>query len=121
MNEKCAEIVYIVHMREKDLNIDVRATGKKITELLREKNKEVKDLQVYLKLEGPQPIYRWMKGKTLPSVYNLYAIARFFDVKIDDLIISRTMKNLLIESNEKDECFYVGRVQEYGERLTLRS
>lgn len=84
-------------MREIYPNIDMKLTGMKIRELLKESGHEVKDLQQFLRLEGPQPIYRWMQGKTLPSIYNLYAMAYFLNVKMDDIIVKHVDLIPLIE------------------------
>lgn len=56
--------------------IDPIATGKNIIRLRVERGMSVRDLQAYFGFEEPQAIYKWQQGKSLPSVDNLYALAR---------------------------------------------
>lgn len=46
----------------------------------------VKMLQEYLCLSCPQPIYRWIQGKNLPTVEHLYRLSRLFGVHMEDLL-----------------------------------
>jgi len=70
-------------------NIDMRRTGKKIAEAVKEAGFDVLFLQKYLHLSCPQPIYRWFKGQVLPSVDHLYVLSRLLGVHMEDLIIPR--------------------------------
>lgn len=103
-----------MHMRDIYPNIDPRLTGMKIEKKLNESGHTVKELQEFLNLEGPQPIYRWLRGKTLPSIYNLYAMAYFLDVKIDDLLESRTGWIPAAEYNRRDLYGYEERMYAYS-------
>ena len=47
----------------------------------------VRDIQEYLQLSCPQPIYRWFQGRILPSVDHLYMLSRLFQVHMEDLLI----------------------------------
>ena len=73
--------------------IDMAATGKRINEF-REKSKlTVREIQNYFGFEYPQAVYKWVNGKTLPSVDNLLALAALFEqqmqvrVHMDDLLV----------------------------------
>lgn len=44
-------------------NIDLEKTGRRIHELAVAFGYEVKDIQKFLHLSCPQPIYRWFKGR----------------------------------------------------------
>lgn len=70
--------------------IDVKATGANIRKLREQRGVAVKDVQAFFGFEMPQAVYRWEAGINLPSVDNLYLLAGFFGVKIDDILISRT-------------------------------
>ena len=63
------------------------STGRNIFELRKARGLSVTDLQEYFGFEAPQAIYKWQKGKSLPSTDNLYALAFLFGVTIDDIII----------------------------------
>ena len=67
--------------------IDLLATGKRIKELRIERGISVRELQNFLGFEQPQAIYKWQRGESLPSFDNMYAMACYFDVKIDDILV----------------------------------
>ena len=54
--------------------IDPVATGNNIRRLRMERGLTVRALQSYFGFEEPRAIYKWQKGKSLPSVDNLYAL-----------------------------------------------
>ena len=72
--------------------IDPVATGENIQRLRRERGLTVRDLQMFFGFEEPQAIYKWQRGKSLPSVDNLYALSALLDVSMDDIIVSRTVQ-----------------------------
>ena len=47
-------------------SIDLKATGRNIARLRKERGLSVKQLQAYFGFEDPQAIYRWQWGKNLP-------------------------------------------------------
>ena len=51
--------------------IDPVATGRNIVRLRTERGMTVRDLQEYFGFEEPQAIYKWQRGKSLPTVDNL--------------------------------------------------
>jgi transcriptional regulator with XRE-family HTH domain len=67
-------------------------TGALLKNKTKEYNMTVKELQDYLKLSCPQPIYRWYKGQVLPSVDNLYLLSRLFDVHMEELLVINEYK-----------------------------
>ena len=69
--------------------IDIVLTGRKIHSVLLEKGCKVRQLQEILKLSCPQPIYRWINGKTLPTVDNLYMMHRVFGMHMEDMLVAR--------------------------------
>ncbi len=66
--------------------LDVTLTGKKMHEVIHKSGYSIKELQGMLGLSCPQPIYRWMQGKILPSVENLYKMHRIFGVHMEDML-----------------------------------
>ena len=58
-------------MQISNTRIDMKLTGKKLSYLAKLHGYCVKDIQEYLGLACPQPVYRWYKGIILPSVDNL--------------------------------------------------
>lgn len=67
--------------------IDLKATGKNIVRLRKEKNFSVRDLQEYFGFESPQAIYKWQWGESLPTVDNLYALSILFNVSMNSILV----------------------------------
>ena len=67
--------------------IDLVATGENIIRLRKARGLTVRDLQNWFGFEEPQAIYKWQKGKCLPTVDNLYALGVLLDVPIEDILV----------------------------------
>ena len=74
-------------MNESKTSIDMRKTGRNLQRLAKENGYIVKDIQKYLHLSCPQPVYRWYKGSTLPSVDNLLRLSELFHVHMEELLV----------------------------------
>ncbi|SKA72602.1 hypothetical protein SAMN02745111_02386 [Eubacterium uniforme] len=61
-------------------NIDMKKTGFLLKETIEKNGYTVKDIQNILHLSCPQPIYRWIKGRILPSVDHLVCIEHVAEV-----------------------------------------
>jgi len=68
-------------------NIDIKKTGKHLQQLIKESKYSVKQIQEYLYLSCPQPIYRWFKGQILPSLNHMYALSLLLGVPMEELIV----------------------------------
>lgn len=68
-------------------NIDMKRTGQRLKERIDAAGYDVKYVQNYLHLSCPQPVYRWFKGKTLPTVNHLYALSRLLQVHMEELLV----------------------------------
>ena len=68
--------------------IDPVATGANICRLRKARGLTVRDLQRYFGFEEPQAIYKWQRGKSLPSVDNLYALSALLQVPMNEILIS---------------------------------
>ena len=69
-------------------NINMQRTGRRIQQFVVQAGYDVKWIQEYLNLSCPQPIYRWFKGKVLPSVDHLFMLSRLFNVHMEDFLVS---------------------------------
>ena len=69
--------------------IDMRATGAHIKVLMDARELSVQDVQNAMGLASPQAVYRWLKGSNMPSVDNLYALSRYLNVQMDDVIVEK--------------------------------
>ena len=69
--------------------IDMRATGTHIKELMDARKLSVQDVQDAMWLASPQAVYRWLCGSNLPSVDNLFALSRYLNVQMEDVIVEK--------------------------------
>lgn len=74
---------------EKLPRIDMVKTGRNIEYLCRMHGISVRDLQEYFGFSSPQAIYKWIWGKSLPSIDNL--------VILSDLLVTPVEKILVID------------------------
>ena len=85
-------------------SIDITKTGKRLKELAQRNGYSVKDIQQYLGLACPQPVYRWYKGIILPSVDNLLRLSELYQVHMEELLIrTGDVLNYNIEQMKIDE------------------
>lgn len=100
-------------------NIDMKRTGQKLKELITAAGYDVKYVQNYLHLSCPQPVYRWFKGKTLPTVNHLYALSRLLKVHMEDLLVSERQPVFLAgwERFDVDAGSNAKRLRHYYDRL----
>ena len=69
--------------------LDAVLTGRKIHSAIKQSGYSIRELQEMLGLSCPQPIYRWIKGRTLPSIDNLYMLSRILGVHMEELLVPR--------------------------------
>ena len=72
-------------------SVDSRRTGQRIRALMAARGLSVRDVQNYLGLSCPQGIYRWLRGDTLPSVDNHYAMQRLLDASAGHILCGSYM------------------------------
>ena len=85
--------------------IDLEATGENITRLRKAKGLSVRDLQNWFGFEEPQAIYKWQKGKSLPSVDNLYALGALLDVPMEEILVPcKPQLNMVNGGQQAEAC-----------------
>ena len=98
-------------------NIDMKMTGLRLKRLISNAGYTVKDIQNYLHLSCPQPIYRWYKGLILPSVDNLFMLSELLDIHMEELLVKKTTEVIIYDvvcfHNERSNARYM----EYSKRL----
>ena len=82
-------------------NLDIVKSGQKIKKAIQDKGYTVRQIQEILGFECPQPIYRWYKGITLPSIDNLYILSQLLGIHMEDLLVEREVKQVEIPKEEK--------------------
>ena len=84
--------------------INIEKTGKKIMELLVESNVDVKTLANTIGVSN-QSVYKWVNGKSLPTLENMYQISKILGVTIDDIIVgSDSIQYVTPEIYVREEC-----------------
>ena len=68
-------------------NIDMQQTGKRLKCMIESAGYTPRIIQEHLHLSCVQPIYRWYKGKILPSVDHLLMLSELLNVHMDDLLV----------------------------------
>lgn len=69
------------------LSIQPLATGQHIKKMLRDNGYTVKDVQSACGFENPQAIYKWISGKSLPSIDNFIILSRLLHTSIEDILV----------------------------------
>lgn len=69
------------------LSIEPVKTGKKIKKLLDASGYTVRDVQCLMGFNNPQAIYKWLSGKSLPSIDNFVILSRLLHTSIDNLLV----------------------------------
>lgn len=78
--------------------INMKATGKNIEKLRKQCGLSVRDLQDIFNFNTPQAIYKWQRGRTLPTLDNLVVLAAVFGVPMDEIIITNSEESLRISA-----------------------
>lgn len=83
-------------------NIDMQRTGRKLKRMLESAGYTPRIIQDYLHLSCVQPIYRWYKGKILPSVDHLLMLSELLNVHMEDLLVK---KNAVAVLYNMEQCY----------------
>ncbi|MCI8811475.1 MAG: helix-turn-helix transcriptional regulator [Oscillibacter sp.] len=83
--------------------IDLEATGANILRLRQARGLSVRDLQQYFGFEEPQAIYKWQRGKSLPTVDNLYALSILLDVPMNEILVAAGVPQGNITYKEQEQ------------------
>ena len=69
------------------LSIQQQATGNRIRELLLKNGYSVKDIQEVMGFENPQAVYKWISGRSLPSLDNFLILSKVLHTSIEDILV----------------------------------
>ena len=69
------------------LSIRQKETGNRIKRLLYENGYTVKDIQSAMGFENPQAVYKWISGKSLPSLDNLVILSKLLNRSMEDILV----------------------------------
>lgn len=74
-------------MKPMYLSIRQKETGNNIRKLLSENGYTVKHVQNAMGFENPQAVYKWISGKSLPSLDNIVILSRLLHTSIEDILV----------------------------------
>lgn len=104
--------------KETGVSLDMQMTGELLNYMIRKQGYTVGEIQKELMLSCPQPIYRWLRGQTMPSIDNLYRLSRILNVHMDELVIPSHDAAWLVQWNQN---LSAGRhLKTYHKRYTKR-
>ena len=83
-------------------NIDMQRTGRRLKHMIESAGYTPRIIQDYLHLSCVQPIYRWYKGKILPSVDHLLMISELLNVHMEELLVK---KNAVPVIYDIEQCY----------------
>lgn len=69
------------------LSIQPAETGKQIKRLIFENGYTIREIQGAFGFENPQAIYKWISGKSLPSLDNFIILSRLLHTSIEDILV----------------------------------
>ena len=69
------------------LSIQPVETGKRIKQLLSEQTYTIREIQGAFGFENPQAIYKWIAGKSLPSLDNFIILSRLLHTSIENILV----------------------------------
>lgn len=67
--------------------ISSRETGKRIRQLMADNQITVRELQDRIGLESPQAVYKWLHGRSLPTLENAVLLSRIFQVTVEEIVV----------------------------------
>ncbi|WP_296118763.1 helix-turn-helix transcriptional regulator [uncultured Eubacterium sp.] len=69
------------------VSIQQKETGNRIKSLLKQNGYTVKDIQGAMGFENPQAVYKWLSGRSLPSIDNFIILSRLLHTSIEDILV----------------------------------
>ena len=80
-------IMEVQSMEPMYLSIQPEETGDRIRWLLLEQGYTIREIQGAFGFENPQAIYKWLSGKSLPSIDNFIILSRLLHTTIEDILV----------------------------------
>lgn len=76
------------------ITVNTKLSGEKIHAVIKKSGYSIRELQEMLDLSCPNPIYKWIHGKSLPSTVNLYRLSCILGITMESLLV---VENITIE------------------------
>ena len=85
--ETLSWVMEVQSMEPMYLSIQPEETGERIRKLLLEQGYTIREIQGAFGFENPQAIYKWLSGKSLPSIDNFIILSRLLHTTIEDILV----------------------------------
>ena len=82
--------------------LDVVATGENIIRLRELRGLTVRDLQNWFDFDEPQAIYKWQKGKSMPTIENLYGLSIILGVSMEQILVFNTPQLNIVNAGQRE-------------------
>ena len=69
------------------VSINSEKTGANLKSLFKSNGYSVRDIQSVMGFENPQSIYKWLSGRSLPSLDNLVILSKVLHTTIEDILV----------------------------------
>ncbi len=69
------------------IKLNKKGTGLNLYQLIEDLGKSKTEIAEFLELETPRVIYDWLNGIKMPSVENLFNLAKFLNVQMEDILV----------------------------------
>ena len=69
------------------ISIDMKETGKNIRNKMMQKGYTVEDIMEITGVSTEQAVYKWLGGKSLPSLETLLVMSQIFEVDVSELLV----------------------------------
>lgn len=69
--------------------IDIKATGRRIHMMVNEAGISKREIQDACGFTTINPIYKWVNGKSIPSIDHLVVLADLLGVTLDELLVCK--------------------------------
>lgn len=68
-------------------SVNPEATGENIDRLRKKAGLSIKEMQKIFGFTTPNAIYKWIRGKNLPTIDNLIVLSHILDTSIDNIVV----------------------------------
>ncbi len=72
---------------KKSFGVNAQETGARIERIMGEKGWSVKALKAAMGFQNPQSIYKWLSGRSLPTINNMLALGNVLEITVDDMLV----------------------------------
>ena len=68
-------------------SIDMVATGQRICDLMKANGLSARQVATYMGFKAPQAVYKWLRGDSLPTLDNMYALSLLLHTNMEGILV----------------------------------